>query len=157
MKRLALYCLLLSGVLVQFATSVEETSRTPQFEPERKNRHRNGGGTRKPKQKIYAATFEETPRPLRGQLKQSYNPYSVKPAMSHGFTETGDSISLSGLSGGLQSTQLPPPQSSSGTTMAQSPPPRNSEFLKGKSKKTLRKFCRNINRTMFAQIEVLVV
>lgn len=145
--RLALYCLLVTSLWVQFSISagVEETSRTPQFEPEaRKNWVRNGGRTRKPKHKATTITTGETQRPLRGQLNPSYNPFIRKPAStsnvgggvgSHGFMEGGGDT-LSGLSGSLlHSTQLPSSAVSSTLTTNQTPQ-RSSEFLKGKSKNT---------------------
>lgn len=130
--------LLLSGLAVQFAAGLEETPRTSKFEPERKNRFRNGGRTRTPKHRTssMATTFGggETQRPRFGQLYPSHNSFNAKPSQplsGNGLIEAGDfASSLSGL-GGLQSTQLPP---HSGTN-----PQRNSEFLKGKSKIILRK------------------
>lgn len=130
------YCLLLSGIVVQSSSAgdtVEETPRTSRFEPERKSsRFRNGGRTRTPKQRTSTTPYGETQRPKFGTLWPSYNPYSAaanaknSQALSgNGLIEAGEtSLSGLGLSGGLQSTQLPP----SSTT------PRNSEFLKGRSK-----------------------
>lgn len=146
---LALYCLLLTSLLAVQLTTAEEATRTSRFEPERKSRFRNGGRTRTPKHKSSTQTYGETQRPRFGQLYPSYNPFNAKPSQpligsGNGLIETGGGgvggigDGLAGGVGGLQSTQLPP----------QSTTPRNSEFLKGRSKEImfeLRKFrCPNI-------------
>ena len=138
MTRLVLVCLLLAGLLVQLAASAE---RSPQFEPLRKSKGR------RPKQKDATSTTTTT-------SFGHFNPHHAKPSL--GYTEASagrlDSISLSGL-GGLQATQFPP--LGQGTTaVAQSPAQRSSEFVKGKSKRELRKSRGNICPALFAQIEV---
>lgn len=159
MTRLALYLLLISGLLVQCAAGLEETPRTSKFEPERKSRFRNGGRTRMPKQKTSTTLFGETQRPRFGQLYPSYNPFLAKPSQSlsgNGLAERGGEFtSLTGLGGSFQSTKLPSHSSTN--------PPRNSEFLKGKSKNKWRKFlskylpiCETTYGLLFAQIELYV-
>lgn len=149
MKRLALYLLLLSGLLLtQFAAGAEDKPRTPRFEPSHKGKlNRKGDRTRTPKTSEQSATD----RPKYGRLWTSYNPFNDKPSPAapsvgggNGLVEAGEFKPPAGL-GGLQSTQF------TTTPHAGTSPQRNSEFLKGKSKHqkkkmriVLRKFRGNI-------------
>lgn len=153
MNKLALFCLLLSGLLlllVQSSAGFEETPRTSRFEPlERKNRFRNGGGKggRMPKHRPSSGTtttMATSGAAVMGERPRfhGYSSFLVKPSsvsqqsngliLEAGGVRGGDVTSVSGLiTGGgslIQSTQLPPPHHSTN-------PQRNSEFLKGKSKK----------------------
>lgn len=163
MNKLALFCLLLSGLLLLLQESTafeEEPPRTSRFEPlERKNRFRNGGGKnggRMPKHRPSSSGTTTTMATATGERPRfhGYSPFLVKPSsmlsqqsnngliLEAGGVRGGDVTSVSGLiTGGggagslIQSTQLPPPHHSTN-------PHRNSEFLKGKSKKRCANFAR---------------